>query len=81
MAARYAVDGDSFRSDKPGRWSEQQFSWFFATPLARQNFALHPDGQRVVMAKPPDTQTSSSRHFRFVSSFFDDLRRAAPNAR
>ena len=80
MAARYAVDSQSFRTEKPRPWSEVPFTRP-STSLMRRNFSVHPDGQRVVFANPRDVAAEAKRHFTLVSNFFDDLRRLAPGVR
>ena len=79
MSASYTVDGESFRSEKPRPWSEARF---IARPgpvgMAR-SFDLHPDGERIALAKAPDRETAAKQDkVVFIFNFFDELRRLAP---
>jgi Tol biopolymer transport system component len=75
MVAPYTLDGNSFRAEKPRRWSEGLFTGrptsFF--------FDLHPDGKRFALIKategPPEVQPDKVV---FILNFFDYLRRIAP---
>jgi len=70
MVVRYAVDGDSLRTEKPQPWSNGRFN---QRPLQR-SFDLHPDGHRFVVA--PDA-TAAAKHVVFIFNFADELRRIA----
>ena len=79
MSASYTVDGESFRAEKPRLWSEARF---IARPgpvgMAR-SFDLHPDGERIALAKTPDIDTAAKLDkVVFIFNFFDELRRMAP---
>jgi serine/threonine-protein kinase len=78
MVSPYAVEGDSFRAEKPRFWSEGRL-----TPTLRQRaFDLHPDGERLALAAVPETQTTARQDkLVFIFNFFDELRRIAPAAR
>ena len=75
MAVSYNATGDVFRADKPRVWSK---GLSLSRPRLR-SYALHPDGKRVAVASPQDSQ-SATRLDRvvFVFNFFDELRRLAP---
>jgi len=79
MVASYAVDGDSFRADKPRLWSDRRF-----VPALRnfRGFDLHPDGERFALAATPDVQNGAPQNkVVFIFNFFDELRRIAPPAK
>jgi hypothetical protein len=75
MVAPYSAEGDSFRAEQPQIWSPERFmprgSW--------RSFDLHPDGDRVALAKVPVAQTAVKQdHVMLIFNFFDELRRIAP---
>ena len=75
MVAPYAVEGDSFRADKPKLWSEGRF----LTRPRQRSFDLHPDGERFALAAAPEAQSSARQDkVVFIFNFFDELRRLAP---
>jgi serine/threonine protein kinase/Tol biopolymer transport system component len=78
MAAGYAVEGNSLRVDKPHLWSPARFRVL----STRQDYDLHPDGNRVVSAglqqNPVGTEPN---HVSMILNFFDELRRIAPASR
>ena len=41
-------------------------------------YALHPDGARVVMAPPSETDAAAASHLTLVLNLFDELRRSTP---
>lgn len=71
MTVEYQVDGDTFRSLRPRRWYPDLIT---ATRPARP-FDLHPDGERIAIAKPPD-KVEAQRPPVLVFNFFEELRRA-----
>src|SRR5262245_54907046 len=76
MLASYTSAGDSFVVDKPRVWSS-------APTLPRPRlrpYALHPDGERVVVAAPSQVPGATARQDKvvFVFNFFDELLRRAP---
>jgi len=74
MAASYAVEGESFRADKPRVWSERRF-----TQRGLRNFNLHPDGERFALAAAPENESAVKQDkLVFIFNFFDELRRIAP---
>lgn len=75
MVAKYSVEGDSFRAEKPRRWSEGRY----AGNRPWRIFDLHPDGERFAIA--PDLQApggATQDKVVFIFNFFDELRRIAP---
>ncbi|MGH9256016.1 MAG: TolB family protein, partial [Vicinamibacterales bacterium] len=80
MVASYAVEGDSFRADKPRLWSEARFQ----PRPSRRSFDVHPDGTRFAVAPVSDTQDGVRQDgvrqdaVVLISNFFDELRRVAP---
>jgi Tol biopolymer transport system component len=75
MVAPYAVEGDSFRAEKPRVWAERRF---LARPMG-WDYDLHPDGERVALAPEPDTPAVVKQEkVVFIFNFFDELRRLAP---
>jgi serine/threonine-protein kinase len=77
MVASYTTEGDSFRAEKPQGWADRRFG---ERPQG-WDFDLHPDGERVVVAPGPETQTAAKQdHVVFIFNFFDELRRLAPTA-
>jgi serine/threonine-protein kinase len=71
MVATYVVSGGSFHADKPQLWSPGQFS----ERLGAVNFAVSPDGKRVVVLRAPASETQSITKVNFIFNFFDELRR------
>ena len=79
MSASYTVDGDSFRAEKPRLWSEAHFIARPGPAGVTRSFDLHPDGERVALAKAPDRETAAKQDkVVFIFNFFDELRRIAP---
>ena len=80
MAVSYAAQGDSFAADKPGLWSDVPFSpRLRGIPGAGRPFDLHPDGERVAIARVPENQSAAKQDtLVFIFNFFDELRRIAP---
>lgn len=78
---RYAVEGETFRADKPQPWSEGQMT---GSPMSNLgvSYGLHPDGERLVVALPSQAPpTTQGDKIVFVFNFFDELRRIAPISR
>jgi hypothetical protein len=74
--SRYSVEGDSFRADKPMLLSDTPFLVRPRPPS--HDVAVHPDGQRFVVAPVPATElTARLDKVVFVFNFFDELRRIA----
>lgn len=72
MVSPYTVEGDSFRADRPRRWSEGQFT----DRANNYNFDLHPDGLRFAVLRTPETQAEARQDkVVFIFNFFDELRR------
>src|SRR4051794_20020122 len=75
MVARYVVEGDSLRVEKPQSWSDAHF---VVRGLNRM-FDLHPDGERFALAVLQETAAGAKQdHVTFVFNFVDELRRVAP---
>ena len=74
MVARFAVDGDSFRAEKPGLWSDGRY----VTRGLNRMFDLHPDGDRFAFALATRTPGAKQDHVALNFNFFDELRRLAP---
>jgi serine/threonine-protein kinase len=74
----YRVENGSFRVDTPRPWatSAAQLRELSGYRL----YALHPDGARVAIAPPSETDTAAGGHVTLVLNLFDELRRARPVA-
>jgi Tol biopolymer transport system component len=70
----YAVEGDSFRAEKPRAWSPRRIP--FRAGTAR--FDLHPDGKRFAVVTPAEETEVRGDKVVFITNFFDELRRIAP---
>jgi len=77
MVVTYAVDGDSFRAEKPRVWSEQSIQ---GRPRGRA-FDLHPDGERLAAAVPMGQADEKLDKVTFIFNFFEELRRIAPTSK
>jgi Tol biopolymer transport system component len=74
MVAPYAVEGNSFKADKPRVWSQRRFMTRPGRP-----FDLHPDGERFALVAAPENVTAVQQDkLVFIFNFFDELRRIAP---
>jgi hypothetical protein len=79
MVVPYAVDGETFRAERPRRWSEAPLPVRTDVPWA---FDLYPDGKRFAVVTPPEGQPEGrADSVVFMISFFDHLRRIAPPSR
>jgi serine/threonine-protein kinase len=76
MVVPYAIDGGSFRSEKPRLWSEGPFA---VRPGAR-SLDPHPDGERFAVLANPQAEVTHNKVV-FILNFFDELRRIAPPTR
>jgi serine/threonine-protein kinase len=74
MVVPYAVDGDSFRPDKPREWSNIRF----VQRQRQRSIALHPDGDRLALATTSQTQSTKQDKVVLIFNFFDELKRIAP---
>ena len=72
MMAQYEANGESFRAERPRRW----FPGLMMPIRPTRTYDVHPEGDRIAIAKPPDAVPSQQRPV-FVFNFFDELRRAA----
>jgi hypothetical protein len=75
-ASTPAVDGDSFRADKPRPWSDGRVTARPRTPS--RDLDLHPDGERFALAGTTDQATAKQDKLVFIFNFFDELRRLSP---
>jgi hypothetical protein len=76
MLAPYAVDGNSFRADKPSIWAPAQIAARPRPPSV--DLDLHPDGQRFAVASGSVQAAAKLNKFILVTNFFDELKRIAP---
>jgi Tol biopolymer transport system component len=74
MAAPYTVNGTFFDAAQPHEWSPGTVDTLGTTRM----YDLHPDGDRVAVVKPLETDTRAHDKVVFVFNFLDTLRRAAP---
>jgi hypothetical protein len=74
MTVTYTIEGNSFKADKPHRWSEQVIQ---PRPNTRP-FDLHPDGERLAVGIPTGQAEAKIDKVTFVFNFGDELRRIAP---
>ncbi len=78
MVAAYAVEGESFRAEKPRVWSPGLVP---QRPGGR-TYDLHPDGERVAVLKASGDEAEVRRDkVDLIVNFFDKLRRLAPPGR
>jgi hypothetical protein len=78
MVASYAIDGDSFRPDKPRLWSDRRY----VPRPGQRSWNLHPDGERVVLNPAPEEMAAAKQdRVVFIFNFFDELRRSAPSTK
>jgi len=75
MAVSYAIEGDTFRADRPRRWTEQPIN---ERPGPR-SFDVHPDGDRVLVGGDVTARPKGDKIV-LVSSFFDEVRRRLSDA-
>ncbi len=77
MFASYAVEGDSFRADKPQIWSPTNIG-----PLANSSpYDVHPDGKRLAVVPAADQGSAVQDKVVFVFNFADYLRTIAPGTK
>jgi hypothetical protein len=76
MVAPYAVEGSSFRAEKPRQWSPGLVQ---GRIIGARAFDLHPDGQRFAVLKAGQQPAAEKRDkVVFIQNFFEELRRVAP---
>jgi hypothetical protein len=75
MAVKYTVKGDSFVAEKPRVWLSKLGGM--------TDFDLVPDGKRLVIVLPANTQEAPKpeHEVTFLFNFFDYLRRRVPVGR
>jgi Tol biopolymer transport system component len=72
--APYAVEGDSFRAERPRAWSPGRIP----SRAGPARFDPHPDGKRfAVVTAAAETEVRGDKVV-FITNFFDELRRIAP---
>jgi Tol biopolymer transport system component len=76
MVAPYRVENESFRAGIPRLWAERAPA--LRERLVERLYALHPDGMRVAIAPPSESEAVGQNHITFVLNFFEELRRIAP---
>jgi eukaryotic-like serine/threonine-protein kinase len=76
MVARYRVLNGSFRVEKARLWAEHAPG--LREMLGTRLYALHPDGVRVAIAPPSQSEKAAPTHLTFVLHFDEELRRIAP---
>jgi serine/threonine protein kinase/Tol biopolymer transport system component len=77
----YSIEGGEFHASKAAPWSDHAIG---QTPIASFSmfFDLHPDGDRVAVALPPEpTQNPGQDKVVVVFNFFDELRKKAPTSK
>jgi serine/threonine protein kinase len=75
MVAPFAVEGDSFRAEKPWPWPNGRYE----ARGSNRMFDLHPDGERLALRPATQTPTDAKQdHVTFIFNFFDELRRRVP---
>jgi serine/threonine-protein kinase len=76
MVAPFAVVDGTFRAEKPRLWSETPYWKRGDVPI--RNFNLHPDGERLALARlPDDGPFIKSDRMTLVFNFVDELHRLA----
>ena len=75
MSANYDAQGESFRPTPARLWSNTRHT--LLGPVITRNFAVHPDGTRVAMARAADESSAGDRLV-FLFNFFEDLQRRVP---
>jgi serine/threonine-protein kinase len=73
MRSVYAVDGDSFRAEKPTQWSDVALGARPRPPS--RDLDIHPDGQRFVIAAGAQGSNSNLDKVVLTLNFFDELKR------
>lgn len=75
MVVSYAVEGASFRAEKPRLWSNARYR----SRGTFGSFDLHPDGKRFALAPAaPASDGAKQDHLTVIFNVFDELRRIAP---
>jgi eukaryotic-like serine/threonine-protein kinase len=75
MVVSYTIEGDTFRTNAPQRWSERPIN---ARPGPRP-FDAHPDGDRLVVGGAL-ASTPNVNKVVLVQNFFDEVRRRVSDA-
>jgi serine/threonine-protein kinase len=77
MVAAFTVEGESFRAERPVRWSDGRY----VMRAFSRSFDLHPDGERFALASAAQTAATKPDHLTFIFDVFDELRRIAPTTK
>ena len=78
LTVPYRVENGTFQVEAPRPWAARA-PWLRELSGYRM-YALHPDGARVAMAPPSETDANAASHLTLVLNLFDELRRTTPVA-
>ncbi len=81
MVAPYTVQGNVFKPEKPRPWASVTVT---GPPVGQFGFLLdlHPDGQRFLIAAPPEAAAAPQRNsVNVVFNFLEELKRRVPAGR
>jgi hypothetical protein len=78
LAVPYRVENGTFHVETARPWATRA-AWLRELSGYRM-YALHPDGTRVAMAPPSQTDAAAASHLTLVLNLFDELRRSTPVA-
>ena len=78
LTVSYRVENGTFQVEAPRPWAARA-PWLRELSGHRM-YALHPDGARVAMAPPSETDANAASHLTLVLNLFDELRRTTPVA-
>ena len=76
LTVPYRVENGTFQVEAPRRWAARA-PWLRELSGYRM-YGLHPDGARVAMAPPSETDANAASHLTLVLNLFDELRRSTP---
>jgi serine/threonine-protein kinase len=78
LTVPYRVENGAFHVEAPRPWAPRT-AWLPELSGHRM-YGLHPDGARVVMAPPSETDVNAASHLTLVLNLFDELQRNTPVA-
>ena len=78
LTVPYRVENGTFQVEAPRPWAAGA-PWLRELSGYRM-YAPHPDGARVAMAPPSETDANAASHLTLVLNLFDELRRSTPVA-
>jgi serine/threonine-protein kinase len=78
LAVPYRVENGTFHVETARPWATRA-AWLRELSGHRL-YALHPDGARVAIAPPSETDANAASHLTLVLNLFDELRRSTPAA-